>query len=58
MPRNVRYRIEADTSEELQKAVAEYQNQYPYIGYDTRLITTTQEDDKYVAYMNRLSSCD
>ncbi len=58
MPKDVRHRIEADTSEELQKAVDAYHNQYPYLGYDTRLIKTTQEDDKYVAYMSRLSSCD
>ncbi len=58
MPKDVRYRIEADSSHELQNAILRYKESYHPLAYDTRVIKTTQEDAKYVAYVSRMSSCD
>ncbi len=58
MPKDVRRRLEADSSAELQEDIDRYYSMYPALGYDTRVIKTAQEDAKYVAYMSRMDSCD
>jgi DNA polymerase I-like protein with 3'-5' exonuclease and polymerase domains len=58
MPRDVRYRIEADSPAELQEYIDNYKNTYPTIAYDTRVVSKTEEDGKHTAIVSRLSSCD
>jgi len=58
MPKDIRRRLEADSSAELQEDIDRYCNMYPPLGYDTRVIKTSQEDGKYVAYLSRMDSCD
>jgi hypothetical protein len=58
MPKDVRRRLEANSSSELQEIIDCYYRLYPSLGYDTRVIKTAQEDAKYVAYMSRMDSCD
>jgi uncharacterized protein (UPF0335 family) len=58
MPKDVRIRLEADSSAELQEDIDRYHNSYPSIGYDTKVIKTDLEDGKYIAYVSRLDSCD
>ena len=58
MPKDIRRRLEADSSAELQEDIESYYTMYPSLGYDTKVIKTTQEDAKYVAYLSRMDSCD
>jgi len=58
MPKDIRIRLEADSSAELQDDVDRYQMSYPSLGYDTKVISTSLEDGKYIAYVSRLDSCD
>jgi len=58
MPKDVRRRLEADSSAELQEDIDRYYSMYPSLGYDTKVIKTDLEDNKYVAYMSRMDSCD
>ena len=58
MPKDIIRRLEADSSSELQENIDSYYSMYPSLGYDTRVVKTSQEDAKYVAYMSRMDSCD
>lgn len=58
MPKDIRIRLEANSSAELQDDIDRYQGFYPSLGYDTKVISTSLEDDKYIAYVSRLDSCD
>ena len=59
MPKDMRVRLKADSSAELQEDIERYKTQYPTIAYDTRVISThNDEDGTYVAILSRLDSCD
>jgi uncharacterized protein (UPF0335 family) len=58
MPKDIRRRLEAESSSELQEDIDRYYRMYPSLGYDTKVIKTDLEDNKYVAYMSRMDSCD
>lgn len=58
MPKDIRGRLEAESSAELQEDIDRYYRMYPSLGYDTKVIKTALEDNKYVAYMSRMDSCD
>ena len=58
MPKDIRRRLEAESSAELQEDIDRYYSMYPSLGYDTKVIKTVLEDNKYVAYMSRMDSCD